>query len=270
MKKSKHFWNKEYLRPAYLALSTEPASDLEKFTRWQERNYGREFLNPQTFVLDLGCGNGRNLIFLAREFGCRGVGYDISSEAIAQARTTAGNFFQVLGKASQPKAFLGSSETIPRTLEKSPVASLDFQVRQLNEKIPLADNSVNIVLDMMSSHVLKQQEREQLRNEIWRVLRPGGWLFFKSFLLEEDLNARRMLRDHPATESNSYIHPVLGIQEHVWTIDELEDFFTAQFEIRKIEKSHKHLKRPPLRQGFAGRNVPFRRRTVTIYLQKRD
>lgn len=229
MKKSKHFWNKEYHRPTHLALSAEPSSDLEKFTRWQERNYGREFLNPQTLVVDLGCGNGRNLIFLARDFNCRGVGYDISSEAIAQAKK--------------------SGVDLP----------LQFSVQTLNQNIPLADNSATIILDMMSSHVLRQAEREVLRDEIWRVLKPGGWLFFKSFLLEEDLNARRMIHDYPSNEPNSYIHPEFGHFEHVWTIDELEDFFTAQFDIHKVEKSHKHMS-----HGRA-----FRRRTVTVYLQKR-
>lgn len=229
MKKSKHFWNKEYRRPAHLAISTAPSGDLEKFTRWQERNYGREFLNPQTLVADLGCGNGRNLIFLARDFGCRGVGYDLSSEAIKQAR----------------QAAVG----LP----------LEFAVRPLHEPLPLADASASLVLDMMSSHVLRQKEREALRDEIARALKPGAWLFFKSFLLEEDLNAKRMLHDYPGPELHSYIHPAMGHYEHVWTIDELEDFFNAQFEIHKIEKSHKHLSR-----GHA-----FRRRTVTVYLQKR-
>jgi SAM-dependent methyltransferase len=228
---NKHFWNKEYKRPAHLAISTEPSGDLEKFTRWQERNYGREFLNPQTLVADLGCGNGRNLIFLARDFGCRGVGYDISSEAIKQAKT----------------------------MVNSDLAPLEFSVRPLNETIPLSDNSASIVLDMMSSHILKKAEREKLREEIIRVLKPSGWLFFKSFLLEEDLNARRMIHDYPGPELNSYIHPTLGVYEHVWTIDELEDFFGPYFEIHKIEKSHKHMS-----HGRA-----FRRRTVTVYLQKR-
>lgn len=259
MRKPKRFWNREYRKPEHLALSTEPSADLAKFTRWQERNYGREFLNPQTLVADLGCGNGRNLFFLAREFGCRGVGYDISSEAITQAKDfAAGSFFQVLGKASQPKTFLGSSEKIPRTLEKSSVAPLQFQVRALNQPIPLPDNFATLVLDMMASHVLRAKEREVLRDEIIRVLKPGGWLFFKSFLLLEDGHAKRMLRDYPGPEPNSYIHPKLQVYEHVWTIDELEDFFLGAFEIHKIEKSHKHLS-----HGRA-----FRRRTVAVYLQK--
>lgn len=206
-----------------------PADDLEKFTRWLERNYGGKVLNPLTRVLDLGCGNGRNLIYLAKEFGCRGGGFDLSAEAIKLAKTAA---------AGLP---------------------LEFTVRSLATVLPEADQSVNLVLDMMSSHVLKAAERTQLRDEIYRVLKPGGWLFFKSFLLEDDDHARRMLRQSPADEPHAYIHPELGVYEHVWTIEELDEFFSPQFELHKIEKSHKHRS-----HGRA-----FRRRTVTVYLEKR-
>jgi SAM-dependent methyltransferase len=254
------FWNKEYKKPTHLALSTEPSEDLEKFTRWLERNYGRSVLNQTTMVLDLGCGNGRNLVYLAKNFGCHGVGYDSSSEAIAQAHIAARSFFQALGKASQPKAFLGSSEKIPRTLEKSPVAPLKFEVRSIKEPISLPDNSVNVVLDMMSSHILKDEERKKFRDEIVRVLKPSGWLLFKTFLLEEDDHAKRLLREHPADESNSYIHPKFGHYEHVWVVPEIEQFFGQDFEISKIEKSHKHRS-----HGHA-----FRRRTMTVYLEKKQ
>lgn len=227
-RQSKSFWDREYQRPAHLALSTAPAADLEKFTRWQERHYGREFLNPQTQVLDLGCGNGRNLIFLAQNFACRGLGYDVSGEAIAQAKRAAINL------------------------------PLQFSVRSLRESLPVPDGSVNLVLDMMVSHILNEAERRALRAEIYRVLKPGGWLFFKSFLLEEDDHAKRLLRDHPAEERHTYQHPRLGVAEHVWTVDELEDFFLPDFEIHKVEKSHKHRS-----HGRA-----FRRRTLAAYLQK--
>jgi len=72
------------------------------------------------------------------------------------------------------------------------------------------------------------------------------------------LNVKRLLRDHPADEENSYIHPELGVYEHVWTEDELHEFFEPYFEIHKVHKSHKHLKR-----GRAGK-----RRTISAYLQK--
>ena len=238
----KKFWNKEYKRftqpggePTYLALSTEPAEDLEKFTRWLERSAsrrnGRSILNPLTKVLDLGCGNGRNLIYLAKNFGCHGVGYDNSSEAIKQAK--------------------GVAET--RTI-------LNFEIRSIREPILLPDNSINLVLDMMTSHILRAEERQKFRQEIIRVLKTGGWLLFKTFLLEDDDHAKRLLREHPAGEPNSYIHPKFKVFEHVWTIFEIKEFFSPNFEVHKIEKSRKHRS-----HGRA-----FRRRTVTVYLQKRD
>src|SRR3989344_6973434 len=141
------FWNKTYARrrgAESFTLSTDPSEDLQKFIRFIEREHGRTFLNPSASVLDLGCGNGRNLLYLAREFGMRGVGYDISNEAIKQA--------QALGTGFK----------------------LEFSVRSIAQPIPLPDNSQTIVLDMMTSHFLRENERAALRAEILRVLRPDG------------------------------------------------------------------------------------------------
>ncbi len=164
----KDFWNREYKTSEHLALSTAPSEDLEKFTRFLEREYKREFLNGYARVLDLGCGNGRNLIYLVQAYGIKGIGYDISDEAIKQARHASAGL---------------------------PIA---YEVRSIAEPLPLPDASQTFVLDMMTSHFLRKAEREALRQEIVRVLRPGGWLFFKSFLADEDLNVKRLLREHPA------------------------------------------------------------------------
>lgn len=229
------FWDKEYQAPTHLALSTMPAEDLEKFTRWLERQSGRRILNPLAKVLDLGCGNGRNLIYLAKTFGCQGVGYDNSHEAIKLAQAAG-------------------------------LSQLKFEVRSIADPFPLPDSSVNLALDLMSSHVLRAKERAAFLAEIVRVLKPNGWLLFKSFLLEEDDHAKRMLREQPAppepgqaAEPHAYIHPVLKAYEHVWTIEELEEFFNPYFEIHRIDKSHKH----------RSRGRAFRRRTVTVYLEKK-
>ena len=224
----RQFWNKEYQTSEHLALSTAPSEDLQKFTRFLERGYKREYLNPRAKVLDLGCGNGRNLVYLAEAFGMPGVGYDVSDIAIAEARK--------------------ASEELP----------IEYEIRSIAESLPLPDESVTLVLDMMTSHFLKNKEREALLDEVVRVLRHGGWLFFKSFLAEEDLNVKQLLRDHPADEEGAYIHPRMGVYEYVWTEDAVHDFFSPYFEIHKLHKSHKHLRR-----GRAGK-----RRTLSAYLQK--
>jgi SAM-dependent methyltransferase len=231
--KKKGFWNKEYAKASHLALSTEPSEDLVKFTRWLERHYGRQYLNVTTRALDLGCGNGRNLLYLAETFGMRGTGYDTSAEAVAQARAAA------------------------KTVRDPGL--LHFEVRSIAEPIPLPDDSVTVALDMMSSHVLRAPERQALRGEILRVLKPGGWLFFKSFLLEEDAHAKRLIKEHPGPEEGTYIHPEIGVPEYVWTEEALREFFAPHFTIHDVDKSHKHRHA----DGSA-----WKRRTLTAYLQK--
>lgn len=232
MKKKRDFWNKEYTEARSFALSDEPAEDLIKFTRFLQRKSGKEFLNVTRRALDVGCGNGRNLIYLAEEFGMHGAGYDLSSVAIEEAR-----------KSAEEKEL-----------------KLDFFVQNLADPIPLPDGSVTIALDMMASHVLKKDEREKLRDELYRVLRPGGWLLFKSFLLEEDRNAQELLREHPGPEEGMYLHPRIKVAEYVWpNVEEVEAFFEDQFTIHKIDKSFKHVTR-------AGK--PWKRRSVVAYLEK--
>lgn len=242
------FWDKEYRTSEHLALSDSPAEDLEKFCRWAERNFGRRFLNPLARVLDLGCGNGRNLIFLARTYGMRGVGYDISSEAIKLAKRVSRLRLPVRSQTQAGQTSDGQANDLP----------IVYTARSIEGAIDLPDRSVDMVLDMMTSHFLKEKEREVLRGEVVRVLKPGGWLFFKSFLADQDLHVRRLLKENPADEKDAYIHPKLGVYEHVWTEQALHEFFSPHFEISKIERSHKHLK--------GGR--AFKRRTITAYLQK--
>jgi SAM-dependent methyltransferase len=46
-------------------------------------------VGPGDVVVDLGCGDGRIVIAAAREFGARGVGYDIDPQRISEARQNA-------------------------------------------------------------------------------------------------------------------------------------------------------------------------------------
>ncbi|PIR46838.1 MAG: hypothetical protein COV07_02115 [Candidatus Vogelbacteria bacterium CG10_big_fil_rev_8_21_14_0_10_45_14] len=228
-KDSKAFWDKEYREPSIFNLSIEPAEDVRKFARWIERKSGKGILSNNTNVLDLGTGNGRNLIWLARTFGVKGVGYDISNVAILQAKNEA--------------------RGLP----------LSFEARSIAGIFDLADNSVDIVLDMMTSHYLKEAERKLYLNEISRVLSFRGWLLFKSFLLEEDRNAARLLRESPAGEDNAYLHPRHGQYEYVWEEEKMRNYFSPNFEIEKVERSGKHLK-----DGRA-----FKRRHIVAYMSRK-
>lgn len=221
------FWDQEYTKPAHLKLSTAVSADLEKFIRWHKRQKGIENIFTVTHsALDAGCGNGRNLIYLAEQYGLRGIGIDISTAAIAQAK-----------KASTDlpiKYFVGST----------------------GNTLPATDESQSLVMDMMTSHFLDQSEREALRDELYRTLKPGGWLFMKTFLKDEDLHTARLLKEFPGSEEGSYIHPVMGVAEFVYSEEELVQFLRGRFIVRKISRSHRH-------KGKAGK-----RRTISIYAEK--
>lgn len=205
-----------------------PSEDLMKFTRWLLRTTGRSLLNVTSSVLDLGCGNGRNLIWLSGTYGVRGVGYDISEEAVRQAR---------------------------RYSENEGLA-LTYEARSIAGSLALPDASQSLVLDLMTSHFLNAVEREVLILEIHRVLMPGGFLCYKTFLLDEDAHAKRMLQERPGTESQTYIHPKIGVAEHVSTEDEIVDTYGKHFNVLKIHKSHRH----------TGKGA--KRRSITVYFQK--
>ncbi|HEY9584041.1 MAG TPA: class I SAM-dependent methyltransferase [Candidatus Paceibacterota bacterium] len=226
---SKTFWDKEYAGGDKFSLSERPAEDLLKFCRWLEREFGKKFLNPTIKVLDLGCGNGRNLIHIAQTYGVRGVGYDLSDVAIKQAKR------------------LGAG------------LDLDFVSRSIAGAIDLPDASVDMVFDMMSSHYLPEKERLLLIGEIGRVLKPGGWFFYKTFLLDGDINAGNLLRKFPANEKNSYIHPTIGSLEHVSMEAEIRNIYEPYFEIKKVEKSGKFII-----HGRAGK-----RRSIIVYMERK-
>lgn len=222
------FWDAEYKNPTHLKLSTTQSEDLEKFTRWVIRRKREDVLSPAASVLDVGCGNGRNLIFLNQTFGNKGVGYDISKAAIAQAAA--------------------ASRKMP----------IKYTARSIAGVLDVADNSQSLVLDMMTSHFLNKEDRLILRDEIFRTLEPGGLLFMKTFLKDGDLHTKRLIEERPGTEEGSYIHPVMGVAEFVYSEEELVNFLSERFIISKIYRSHKH--------SFRGQ--ARKRRTITIYAEK--
>ncbi len=223
------FWNKEYKESGHLSLSTNPSEDLLKFTRWMGRQDDIQHISQLDNVLDVGCGNGRNLIYLANNFGIKGVGIDISKEAIGQAKDI--------------------SKGLP----------LEYRCQSIADPILSEDESYFLVLDMMASHVLTEEARGRLLMEVVRVLKPGGWFFFKTFLLDEDRHAERLLRDNPGEEKGTYLHPKSGTPEHVFTEKEIEDILEPYFTIHKVSRSHRHLK-----NGKA-----FKRRSISVYAEKK-
>lgn len=236
MSNARDFWNKEYKNPRYFNLSSTPSGDIEKFSRWLVREKRNDLISRYTFIIDAGCGNGRNLIYLSRAFGIKGLGFDISEVAIDQAR----------------KESLGMP--------------LRFIVEDINNNIKADNESATIVLDLMSSHYLNEEGRKKFKQEVNRVLKPGGLFVFKSFLGDGDIRSKKLIEGNlkgkklqKSKDKNSYVHPIIGAEEHIWSEKEVNDFFESDFNLIKFEKSYGHLK-----EGRANK-----RRYFVAYLEKK-
>lgn len=99
-------------------------------------------INPGDAVLDVGCGTGTVLKFIAAQTEIQGYGLDISSQMLDIAR------------------------------QKNP----GFEFTEGNcETLPYADQSMDVIMACMAYHHFSDQE--QFRKEAFRVLKPNGRLY---------------------------------------------------------------------------------------------
>jgi arsenite methyltransferase len=110
-------------------------------------------------VLDLGCGTGRDVYLTSQLVGPRGyvIGVDMTDEQLVVARRH---------RESQAKRF-GLSKP-----------NVDFYTGYMEDlaSLGIADNSVDVVISNCVINLSPQKER--VFSEIFRVLKPGGELYF--------------------------------------------------------------------------------------------
>jgi sarcosine/dimethylglycine N-methyltransferase len=110
-------------------------------------------IGASSYVLDVGCGCGPFLMYLAQRFGCRGEGLDLSIERINFARQ------QLTGdRAGLDLTFTHGSATA----------------------MPYEDNTFSHVVSQDALCLIPDKPRTHA--EVFRVLQPGGVFAFSDFL----------------------------------------------------------------------------------------
>ncbi|MBP6925983.1 MAG: methyltransferase domain-containing protein [Candidatus Pacebacteria bacterium] len=229
---NKKFWDNEYKDPQILSINDEPQSDVIRFIKWLRKDMFYDLHEKQ--VLDLGCGTGRNIRYLASEFNCSGYGYDFSNEAIKIAQNNLAN-------------------AIPRP-------SVVFEERSIGDVLPLADNSIDIVLDITSSNSLSPDERNIYLAEVSRVLKPGGYFFVRTLTRDGDRNAQNLLSMFPGEHYDTYVHPDLGITERVFREKDFCELYEMYFDVLFLKKQTGYQRRG---------SQSYKRRYLVAYLTKR-
>jgi len=167
-------------------------------------------------ILDLGCGYGRDAIYLARNIKCHILGIDNSSEAIEMAR----------------KALADDLESRIR-----------FECHDFRQ---MTDGKFEIIFVSNFYQLLKAEERKALRNIIEKKLKPGGMLFLSTFSTGDPEHFGKGKRID--NEDNSF-HDERFL--HFCTQEELE----RDFSFLTIKELIKHEYREPRSNGEVHHHV---------------
>ncbi len=198
-----HIWEKEYTQPQLVSLSTVPAQCVKDFTRYLRRECGVELSHKD--ILDLGCGNGKNSLYISEQgFENKVVGIDISETALSYARNLL-------------------SEGI-------------YLHQSIGKILPFKNETFDIVLDVTSSNSLNEEERNVYIHEVKRVLKHGGYFFVRALCKDGDTNAKNLLKTSPGKEYDTYIMPGIGLTERVFSKDDFINLYTPLFDILYMDK----------------------------------
>ncbi len=224
----KNAWEKEYKNPTFLTKEMEPQADTVRFFKFLKKEEKVSFENKK--LIDLGCGTGRNSFFAA-ELGFEASGIDISKTAISEGMQYA----------------------------RESNIRVDLQVGSIGEKLAYPNEEFDVALDVTSSNSLRDAEREIYFEEMYRVLKPGGYVYVKALCKDGDVNAKELLKRFGGVEIDTYVLPEQKIVERVWTKKDIIDFYSRKFRIIRQEMKESYTTMGDRR---------YKRRFWLLYLQK--
>lgn len=163
---------------------------------------------PKSF-LDLGCGNGRNTIPLAR------MGYDVTGMDISQVAL------------NQAKEKL-ESESVEVTKK------VRFILGSMGKPLPFKDKTFDVVMDITSFDILiDTAEIECHKNEVARVLKNNGYFLYYD-MAEDDPYSLALLDKSPDKNKNIIYTPA-GIPFKIYSANDITRIFSS-FKVIASEK----------------------------------
>ncbi len=198
-------WEKEYGSGPSTTPTTdrqEPSSCFKVFEGYLREN-GLRIKGP---ILDLGCGNGRNAFYFAKK------GHKVFATEFV---------YSVLNKAK-------------KQAEAKKISNIDFIKHTLPEKLPFVDDSLGLVLDIATTTSLNANELKRTRDEVYRVLKPGGL-----FLTFTPADHNPLYKNFKSKNKNKFVLLPNKVWNRIWNIPDLASFY-SRFKPQIIYLKHKN------------------------------
>jgi ubiquinone/menaquinone biosynthesis C-methylase UbiE len=171
-----------------------------------EKDYGcgdpSRYLKPGEIVLDLGCGTGKICFIAAQVVGEKGrvIGVDMTDDMLEVARRNAPIVAERLGYANVEflKGWIQDLgldlERLDAELIRRPItnAASFLAVNELAAELRLthplvATESVDVVVSNCVLNLVESQDKQQVFQEIFRVLRKSGRAVISDIVSDEDV-----------------------------------------------------------------------------------
>lgn len=169
-----------------------------------ERDYGcgdpTPYLSPGDTVLDLGSGGGKICYIASQIVGAEGtvIGVDCNAEMLALARKYQQEVAETLGYANVEfrcgliQDLKLDLDQLNQELAAHPIDSHArwLELRNLEERLRsetpmIADDSVDCVVSNCVLNLVREDDREQLLQEVFRVLKRGGKAVISDIVCDE-------------------------------------------------------------------------------------
>ena len=211
-----------------------------------DRDYGcgdpSPYVRPGDTVVDLGSGGGKLCYIISQQVGPDGkvIGVDINTDMLELARSHRPGVSEKIGH-DNVEFRRGRIQDLAIDLEQMAteiknvsvdgsegmlnIINLQEEIREQRPMIP--DNSVDCVVSNCVLNLVKPSDRQQLFEEIFRVLKPGGRAAISDIVSDEDVPTD--MQNDPELWS--------GCISGAWREDRFVDEFVGiGFEGAKIDK----------------------------------